>query len=227
MSAPAKSARPIQRQSLADQVHQRLLEEILDGSLPPGAELSAVQLADRLQVSRTPVTEAIQRLAYEGLVEQPANHQPRVHRPTADAVREIYEMRACLEGTAAERSARLLGVADLADLRSRLDALRTEVEKSDWAARAIDFDLHFHARLAAAAGNGRLEADIARYRRLVRCFCRMTGSRSNLHAALDEHDAVLAALEARRPAAARKAMTVHIENRLRAVLEELFPAPAP
>ena len=92
----------------------------------------------------------------------------------------------------------------------------------DWASRAIDFDLGFHAAVAEACGNRRLRDDIARYRRLVRCFCRLTGSVKNLQAALIEHLSILEVLELRRPAAARKAMQAHISNRLEAVLAELF-----
>jgi DNA-binding FadR family transcriptional regulator len=93
-----------------------------------------------------------------------------------------------------------------------------------WNAQAIEFDLAFHDAIADAADNARLRDDIARYRRLVRCFCRLTGNEANLQAALAEHRTILSALAARKPIAARKAMAAHIELRLAAVLAELYPA---
>ena len=59
---------PISRQGLAEQVYNRLLESILHGELSSGMELTEVELARRLNVSRTPVREAVRRLAAEGLI---------------------------------------------------------------------------------------------------------------------------------------------------------------
>jgi len=216
----------LKRTSLADAAYETLLEAILRGQLAPGEELSAVALAERFQVSRTPVTEALQRLTHDGLVEQEPNCRPRVARLGRRDVVEVYEMREQLEAAAAERAATRLPKEVLATLRGEIAKLLKPKRGVDWAARAIEFDLRFHDAVAAASDNRRLEDDIARYRRLVRCFCRLTGNDANLGAALAEHEEILAALEARRPAAARKAMACHIQNRLAAVLEELYAAEA-
>jgi DNA-binding GntR family transcriptional regulator len=217
-----ETAQPIQRASLADAVYETLVEAIVSGTLAPGEELSAVALATRFQVSRTPVTEALQRLLHDGLVEQPANHQARVARLARHDVIEIYEVRGHLEAAAAELAATRMRAEDVAALRGRAEVLISQSSDPDWPRRAIDFDLDFHAAVAEASGNRRLRHDIARYRRLVRCFCRLTGSAQNLQAAFIEHLSILEALERRRPAAARKAMQIHISNRQAAVLAELF-----
>jgi len=161
-------------------------------------------------------------LLHDGLVEQPANHQARVARLARQDMTEIYEVRGHLEAAAAELAATRMPAETLAQLRQQAEVLVSESSAPDWAARAIDFDLAFHAAVAEASGNRRLRDDIARYRRLVRCFCRLTGSVQNLQAALVEHLAILEALERRRPATARKAMQAHISNRQAAVLAELF-----
>ena len=218
----SETARPIQRASLADAVYETLVEAIVSGELPPGEELSAVALAARFHVSRTPVTEALQRLLHDGLVEQPANHPARVARFARQDVIEVYEVRGHLEAAAVELAATRMPLEKLAQLRQQADVLVSDSTAPDWSRRAIDFDLGFHAAVAEACGNRRLRDDIARYRRLVRCFCRLTGSLRNLQAALLEHLAILEALDHRRPAAARKAMQVHIRNRQEAVLAELF-----
>jgi DNA-binding GntR family transcriptional regulator len=217
-----ETARPIPRASLADAVYEMLVEAIVSGQLTPGADLSAVALATRFQVSRTPVTEALQRLLHDGLVEQSANHQARVVRLARQDVIEVYEVRGHLEAAAVELAATRMPAEKIAELQQQADALTNDSNAPDWPSRAIDFDLAFHAAVAEACGNRRLRDDISRYRRLVRCFCRLTGSLQNLQAALIEHLAILEALERRRPAQARKAMQMHIRNRQEAVLAELF-----
>ncbi|MCE9606561.1 MAG: GntR family transcriptional regulator [Planctomycetia bacterium] len=214
---------PLKRTSLSDAAYETLLEAILRGQIAPGEELSAVALAERFQVSRTPITDALQRLAHDGLVEQPANRQPRVVKLDRNDVVEIYAMRGLLEAAAAERAAMRIAPETVKALRAVAIRLAKMRKTPSWNAQAIDFDLAFHDAIAEAADNERLRADIARYRRLVRCFCRLTGSDVNLQAALGEHRTILTALAARKPIAARKAMAAHIELRLAAVLAELYP----
>lgn len=227
MSAVMSAASPaISRASLADAAYDVLQSAILRGELAPGSELSAVALAERYQVSRTPITEALQRLTHDGLVLQEPHRQPRVVRLGREDVVEIYEMRTQLEAAAAERAATRMTPDVCEKLRSKLARLSGKRRPSNWAALAIEFDLEFHDAVAEAAGNRRLRDDIARYRRLVRCFCKLTGNDANLAAAIAEHRAILAAIEARRPAGARKAMVDHITKRQAAVLAELYPEPA-
>lgn len=223
MSSPYLQTLPLKRTSLSDAAYETLLEAILRGQLAPGEELSAVALAERFQVSRTPITDALQRLAHDGLVEQPANRQPRVVKLGRADVVEIYAMRGLLEAAAAERAATRIAPEVLKSLRATAIRLTKMRKTPSWNAQAIEFDLAFHDAIATAADNQRLRDDIARYRRLVRCFCRLTGNDVNLQAALNEHRAILAALAARKPIAARKAMAAHIELRLAAVLAELYP----
>jgi len=223
MTSHVLHSAPLKRTSLSDAAYETLLEAILRGQLAAGEELSAVALAERFQVSRTPITDALQRLAHDGLVEQPANRQPRVVKLGRQDVEEIYAMRGLLEAAAAERAATRIAPDLLKSLRQTAARLAKMRRTPSWNAQAIEFDLAFHDAIAEAADNARLRDDIARYRRLVRCFCRLTGNDANLQAALDEHRAILAALAAGKPIAARKAMQAHIERRLAAVLAELYP----
>jgi DNA-binding GntR family transcriptional regulator len=211
----------ITRTSLADSVYDTLLEAILSGRLPSGSELSEVTLAEQLEVSRTPIHEALRRLAADELVMITTGRTARVARLTRQDVVEIYGMRAALEAVAAELAAARITAAELAELGAMLDELTTEIRPADWPLRAIQYDLHFHRAVAKASGNGRLERDIQRYRLLVRGFCRMSGTTVNLENACSEHRRILDALATRDPAAARRAMSEHIEARLNVVLEEI------
>lgn len=215
------------RASLADTVYQSILDAILAGTIAPGAELSEVAVAAELGVSRTPVHVAIKRLVLDGLAEPMTNRQARVVRLGAAEIREIYEMRLLLEPAAAERAAARMTLAARESLRHSIDALAATTGSRSWPTRAIDFDIHFHDALAAACGNERLRAEITKYRRLVRAFCRSTGSPENLMHAFEEHREILAAVEAQDGARARQTMAQHIEKRMNAVLRQVSDSALP
>src|SRR5579871_4312007 len=106
MSTLFQMKTPISRTSLAESVYQHILEAILSGRLASGTEMSEVALAAELGVSRTPVHEALRRLAADGLVDSLAHRQARVATFTRQDVVDIYEMRGVLETAAAERAAK-------------------------------------------------------------------------------------------------------------------------
>src|SRR6185295_3451641 len=185
----------VTRAPLADAVYETILEGILGGRYAGGAELTEVALAAELGVSRTPVHDALKRLAVDGLVEPMTNRQSRVVQLTAQQVREVYEMRLLLEPAAAERAAERLDPVQLEALRETARGLAASTGRPNWAIRAIEFDNRFHDTLAAACGNERFRMEIARYRRMVRAFCRATGTPDVLEQALVEHIEILNSLE--------------------------------
>lgn len=216
------SGRQIRRASLVDLVYETLVEAIVSGGVPSGSELNTVELSKQLDVSRTPVKEAIKLLLRDGLIEQVNNHKARVVQFSRDDVIEIYDVRKILESTAAELAAKFIDDETLKSLRKELNSLLRNRDDVDWSKKVREFDVHFHDTLAAASKNRRLRADVARYRLLVRSFCRMTGKASVLVDALKEHLEIVKAMETRRPAVARKAMAKHIQLRAETVLLQLF-----
>lgn len=220
MSVASSFDRPLAKSSLADAAYDRLLEAILSGRWPGGTELSEVALAAELQVSRTPIHEALRRLGADGLVHVGTSGPARVAEFGRDDLVEIYEMRACLETVAAEQAAARLTEDQINELREAAAPLADRSIRN-WTAKALQFDVLFHDRIAEACGNGRLRREIRKYRHLVRAFCRMSGGVDNLWAAYEEHLVILDALAARQSHAAGRAMKEHIANRLVAVLREL------
>lgn len=218
VSSLKKNLRPL---SLVDSIYQTVLEAIVSGQLPHGSELNSVSLAKQLEVSRTPLREALRLLERDGLVQQEGNHKARVAEFSADDIREIYEVRLQLEAAAAELAAKRILPDVLSALRSETDALNQQTGDIDWCEKAIAFDLRFHEAIATASGNKRLKDEIHRYRLLVRSFCVMTGRQATLQQALNEHTTILDALATGRPAAARKAMADHITSRLKEVLSRM------
>jgi DNA-binding GntR family transcriptional regulator len=214
--------RSLSRTYLVEEAYEAILANILSGTFPSGTIVSEVSLAKDLNVSRTPVRQALTRLAKEGLIEHGAGRKPRISRFSREDIIEIYEMRLLLESAATQRAAKRMDPRVLADLTRDADELAAAPDSADWTKRALDFDQRFHDTVAASSGNRRLRQEIAKYRLLVRAFCRMTGSSDNLRDALREHQAVLHALAEKHPTSAGQAMAHHIQKRVDAVLGSLY-----
>ena len=214
--------RSLSRTYLVEEAYDAILDNILSGTFPSGSVVSEVSLAKDLNVSRTPVRQALTRLAKEGLIEHGAGRKPRIARFSREDIIEIYEMRLLLESAATQRAAKRMDPRVLDDLTRGADELAAAPDSADWTKRALDFDQRFHDTVAAASGNRRLRQEIAKYRLLVRAFCRMTGSSENLRDALREHQAVLKALAEKHPTSAGQAMAHHIQKRVDAVLGSLY-----
>jgi DNA-binding GntR family transcriptional regulator len=212
----------VQSTGLADEIAFRLRAEILDGKLPPGARLQHEELATRFGVSRTPIREALRQLQALNLVVVAANRGATVRVPSRTDLAEVYELRADLEGFACELACARASDADLAELdraQARLaEAIRSAEQLGDAAldAAVSGWNTAFHACIHRGAGNQRLAQAIGQ---LQDFFPRDSVWRAiaNDEAALvamnvTEHEAIAAALRARRPAAARRAMRQHVSG---------------
>ncbi len=100
----------------ADDLALALEEAIVSGEIPPGSVLRQEHLSEQFQVSRTPVREALRRLAALGLVEFEPNRGVRVRMLALDELREAFLVRAELESLATEIATAKMSVADLAEL---------------------------------------------------------------------------------------------------------------
>lgn len=143
--------------SLVDRIAEDLAVQIIDGTLPPGADLNSVELAKRYRTSRTPVREALLTLQREGLVDVPARRRPRVARVTLAAAREMYEVRASLHGLVSE-----LIVRNATD--EALQVLHTWHERLRAAAAEGDVDAYFWSNVAFRQA----EAEVAGNTQLAR-----------------------------------------------------------
>jgi GntR family transcriptional regulator, rspAB operon transcriptional repressor len=112
---------------LTSQVQDILREKILNGDLAPDQTISARTLGDALGVSMTPVRNALDRLAGEGIVVMSPRRGTRVAAPSFEDMEECYDLRLVLEGHAAERAARRLTDGGLAELERRWLAFGAKV----------------------------------------------------------------------------------------------------
>lgn len=195
--------------------YRRLLDEIRDGALLPGARLRETDLADRLGISRTPVREAIRQLEADGLVVHLPRQGATIRRLDHAEVVELYEMRTVLEGTAARLAARAASDIELAELT----ALNAEMAEAPAGPQARELNRQFHRTLFDAARNRFLIKSMSVLQKTLLILGPTTlGEPARAVSAVEEHDAVLAALLARDGAAADAAMRLHVEAALSARL---------
>jgi len=179
-----------------NQAYDDLKGRLLAGELPLGGRLAEERLAEALEISRTPVREALVRLAAEGLVERlpDGGYCPAV--PNLVEVSELYEVRAALEFDAVRRPARMGRAhepAALEPLRDEWRALARDCPGPDPA--FVLTDESFHVRLAASAGNATLVTQLEKVNeriRAVRMHDFLTPDRMQLTIA--EHLGVVEAL---------------------------------
>ncbi|WP_229661891.1 GntR family transcriptional regulator [Phycicoccus endophyticus] len=210
MSTPVLPPLGGSARSLADQVAAAIRDGVRTGALVPGALYSAYQLADDLGVSRSPVREALLRLAETGMVVLERNRGFRVHRPGPREVAEVFHLRLLLEVPVVERVA----AAPPAGL---VDALYEELRAMSAAAAAGDettfmaHDQRLHDHVLLAGGNRRLASSVAHLRDVTRLLGASTvGQSRDLAAVADEHRPVVRAIETRDPDAAARAMREHL-----------------
>ena len=195
--------------------YRRLLDDIRNGTLPPGARLRETELADRFGISRTPVREAIRQLEADGLVVHLPRQGATIRTLDHAEVVELYEMRAVLEGTAARLAARAASDIELAELA----ALNAELAEAPAGPQAREVNRQFHRALIDAARNRfLLKAMSALQKTLLILGPTTLAEPARADAAVSEHAAVLAALRARDGVAAEAAMRGHVEAALSARL---------
>ncbi|MGY1601605.1 GntR family transcriptional regulator [Geodermatophilus sp. SYSU D00815] len=192
-----------------------LRELILDGDLRPGTRLGEVELADRLGVSRTPVREALTRLAAEGLVELAPNRGARVATWTVAELEGVFDLRAALEpqltGFAVAR-ATSGDVEDLEELARRMLVVGLPGPGQDLDA-LIPLNRAFHDRLVALADHPALATALAAAIHppiVLRNF--HTYDEASLRRSLAHHAEIVAAVRAGDAVWARAVMTAHISN---------------
>lgn len=143
------------RESLTSQVYRALLEAIVSGELAPGNLHSVAKLAERLEVSRSPVREALIMLADQGMVAFERNRGVRIQQTTARELEEVFSVRLLLEVPAAYRAARRMEPAEVELLNRTLGTVEEFTSAPSLVAHQ-QMDIGFHRVLLEGAGNRRL-----------------------------------------------------------------------
>ena len=133
--------RPIM--TMKHQIYQIIKKEICDGNYPPGQWLQEKELAEQLNVSRSPVREALKQLVDEGLAIEYPNKGVFVKEFTVKDIEEIYDLRTLLESYAIKNSVKTLTSINIQELMDILQKLVKCYEDNDLA-HYIEIDSHLH-----------------------------------------------------------------------------------
>lgn len=203
--------------SLADCVFEKLENDILSGKYAYGEILTEARLSEELQVSRTPVREAIRRLEQEHILRD-TGKGVAVQGITREDIADILDIRARIEGMAARRAARRITPEQLARLKEAVELQEFYVAKGD-PERVQTQDHAFHELIYAACGSVTLESTLVPLHRKAQKFRRASVEKASRAAqSVKEHRAIYEAIAASDEDAAEKRVCEHIENARKSML---------
>jgi DNA-binding GntR family transcriptional regulator len=205
----------IQRhKGLAEDVYGAIFNKLMSLDIAPGSRITVDGLVRELAVSHTPIREALGRLEGEGLVVKTHlvgySASPQITRRHFE---ELYELRLLLEPDAARRAAQQAGQAQVGKLRETAEQMRkldSQKGRRSYSGFAR-LDADFHDQIIAVAGNALIRDTLSHLHTHFHIFRLMFHARVT-EEALDEHDALLAALDAGDGEGAALAMRRHIER---------------
>ena len=214
--------------ALRHDVVSRLLRAIFQGQLPAGTHLVVQKLAKQMEVSPTPIREALVELESVGLVRFVHNCGVLVKPFGPDQLREIYHVRRILEVEAMRCVCGRLDPALLETFKREMEELSTSKHEngSEWSDRTMAIDQRLHERIASGCGNTRLADEIRRYDMLIQEIREIVGNhRQAQERALKEHLPIISALLVLDAEKAAAAMSRHIESTAKSVEAAMFPEP--
>jgi DNA-binding GntR family transcriptional regulator len=221
MSADIIPLRPAPPAALHEQVTQRLREMLVESRIPPGAKLNERELSEVLKVSRTPLREAIKRLAAEGLVELLPNRGAIALELSEADVRHTFEVMAGLEAQSGELAAERITDAELAEIKALHYEMLAAFTRRDLPAY-YRLNSAIHAAINTAARNPVLSATYRQVNaRLLALRFKSNQDESKWQAAVQEHEDMITALSRRDPVALRTLLVRHLLNKRDVVMAQL------
>jgi DNA-binding GntR family transcriptional regulator len=207
---------PVERTSRAGEVYEQLKRDVAEFRLVPGDRFTEQSVCERLNVSRTPVRQALTRLQQEGYVEVMYRSGWRVLPFDFDKFEQLYDLRMVLESTAAHRLCEDGLLATNPKNRALLDGLFKlwlvpVAQRCDDAVQVSQWDEAFHCTLVEAAGNSemaRVHRDVTDRIRIIRRLDFTKQAR--IDATYDEHGKILKAIRAKRGDQAAMLLRAHI-----------------
>jgi DNA-binding GntR family transcriptional regulator len=215
--------------SLADRAYHLILDQMLRGSLPVGSVLSRRRLAGRFNMSLVPVAQALQRLEIEGLMESRPRAGTRVKVPTAQEIREHFELRQALEGQSARLCAERATFQERLELKrlaANVDALCANPPvgdiADDWSFAVNEVHVDLHMRIAESARCGLLKSEIEKSHVLVFNWLYDT-TRGQRILAPNFHQNLIDTIAEGDPRKAQAAMDDHVSYGLKSIQVAMEP----
>lgn len=213
---------PIRTQSLTDRAYGIIRGLIMTCEMPPGLEISEQELAARLEMSKTPIREALARLGLEGFVEAFPRRGYRIMPVTVKDINDLFTVRGALEGAAAELAAETMQDDEIEALQGLTEVKYVPGETPSVSA-FINANTEFHSAIARGAGVPRLtNMVIAHLEEATRLFYMGANIRDVNPETTEDHRSIVAFLKSRDGAGAREALIQHNENTRRGLLTSLI-----
>lgn len=211
-STGGSSKTGVQRQSLRDQAGRVLRAQVIAGELQPDTLYALGQIAEQLQISVTPIREALLDMVADGLIEMVPNRGFRVRLLTERDLDEIVELRLLLEPPAVRQITERGMVDDFAALRDLAALTETAAREGDWVT-FLDTDRDMHLKLLGYLGNGRLTDLAGKLRDQTRLYGldHIAGTHEFFETT-HEHIALLDAVEAGDADEAEKLTSRHLNH---------------
>jgi DNA-binding GntR family transcriptional regulator len=209
--------------NLTDQVYGRILEAIIDRTLLPGQRITQNELAERLGVSRQPVSHALHRLHQQGLLAESGRRGFEVTQLDANRIRHLYEVRGALDALAAGLAAERAGSdpAGRTQLETALQAGRA-IDRKTSLAELIALDVDFHGAIYRLAGNPAIEEMIApQWPHMRRSMATVLAELDYRDSAWAEHEVIAAHILAGAAKSAESAAFAHAQTAGRKTEERL------
>ncbi len=178
---------------LSSQVKRFLLDQIVKGDLVPGERIVESRLAKELDISQSPVREALRDLVGLGLVEIESRRGARVRQPTAKELRDVSEVRAEIDALAARLATPRLDEATVEELKLCHRTMSECHERRDFIGMT-EADARFHQLIAEASGNGAVWRVFGQLEPFARTFITLTSPDVEVEGILKQHEGILEAL---------------------------------
>jgi DNA-binding GntR family transcriptional regulator len=200
--------------NINEAAYAALRERIISGDLMPGAPLSERALCEELEVSRTPLREAIKMLAREGLVEISATRRAKVASVSLEEAANMLTLLAALEGLSGEQACQKISAADIAELEAMQEAMRLSHEQNDLTSY-FNLNQQIHLKILQVADNRVLSEMFnnlnARLRHVRR---RLNPTPGRWQQAITEHEQMLTYLKKGDSKKLRALMEDHLRNKI-------------
>ena len=205
---------------LRKQVYEVLRETILSGKLKPGEKITEVEIAEKLNVSRTPVREAIRMLELEELIViVPQRGVFVAGVKSIKEINDIFEVRAKLEGLAAKLAAQNITEDQLKKINSYAEKIKECINDNDLQ-RSIEIDISFHQAIYEAANNKWLQKMLdSLFEKITRFRASSLGQEGRMKSALKEHKELCQAFDDKNGDKASKLARQHIEKARQSVVQ--------
>lgn len=210
------------RRTAHELVRDTLRQAIVGGAMSGGTRLVQADIATQLDVSTTPVREALRDLATEGLIQLDAHRGAIVHEPDGEEVRDLYDVRKLLEVEAIKRATKKISDDDLDRAEELYEQMKKEREPVAWA----ELNRQFHRILVDAAGSPRLSAILANLRDAAAIYVTLSLKLqpAQLTTANEGHLALLNAVRSRDARGAAKTVVAHLDSTVAALEHARQPA---